>query len=210
VRSAHPCSLSPGTIIQCVALGSGGCCPLRLRRLCRRARGGERKVRTPQSGVPGNARERRLQGRPTDSATEKIPPLELTAREVRVKRCGKSAPGAQQWTPHGKPHTEQDQIGRDRSRHSSGAGVSARCAKAELNPGNRRPKLAGRLLERRGNASPRGMIVLDRIRLTGRLQKAVAPELEQGFGATHFCSYFDPFRTSAGVRTPECEDRARL
>src|SRR3954462_13579575 len=30
---------------------------------------------------------------------------------VRVKRCGKSAPAGQQCTAHGKPHTEQDQIG---------------------------------------------------------------------------------------------------
>jgi len=33
--------------------------------------------------------------------------------EVRVKRCGKSAPPAQQCTGHGKPHTEQDQIGKE-------------------------------------------------------------------------------------------------
>jgi hypothetical protein len=31
---------------------------------------------------------------------------------VRVKRCGKSAPPLQQWGGQGKPHTEQDQIGR--------------------------------------------------------------------------------------------------
>jgi len=31
---------------------------------------------------------------------------------VRVKRCGKSAPPFQQWSGQGKPHTEQDQIGR--------------------------------------------------------------------------------------------------
>jgi hypothetical protein len=30
-----------------------------------------------------------------------------------VKRCGKSAPLAQQCTGHGKPHTEQDQIGKE-------------------------------------------------------------------------------------------------
>jgi hypothetical protein len=33
--------------------------------------------------------------------------------EVRVKRCGKSAPPPQQCGGQGKPHTEQDQIGRD-------------------------------------------------------------------------------------------------
>jgi len=30
-----------------------------------------------------------------------------------VKRCGKSAPLAQQCSRHGKPHTEQDQIGKE-------------------------------------------------------------------------------------------------
>src|SRR5579863_8357121 len=32
---------------------------------------------------------------------------------VRVKRCGKSAPPRQQCRGQGKPHTEQDQIGRN-------------------------------------------------------------------------------------------------
>src|SRR5262249_61135548 len=30
---------------------------------------------------------------------------------ARVKRCGKSAPRAQRWARHGKPHREQDRIG---------------------------------------------------------------------------------------------------
>jgi hypothetical protein len=45
--------------------------------------------------------------------------------EVRVKRCGKSAPPTQQCGGQGKPHAEQDQIGREirlRSEH-----VPARC-----------------------------------------------------------------------------------
>src|SRR5579863_4550837 len=70
---------------------------------------------------------------------------------VRVKRCGKSAPPRQQCRGHGKPHTEQDQIGREsglwfsrtRLRH-----VPARCVKP-----------SGRSLEPRSNAWPRGMIV---------------------------------------------------
>ena len=33
--------------------------------------------------------------------------------QVRVKRCGKSAPPSQQCGGQGKPHTEQDQIGRE-------------------------------------------------------------------------------------------------
>ena len=32
-------------------------------------------------------------------------------REVRVKRCGKSAPRREQFRRQGKPHAEQDQIG---------------------------------------------------------------------------------------------------
>src|SRR5438477_1870932 len=79
----------------------------------------------------------------------------------RVKRCGKSAPPGEQSPGQGKPHTEQDQIGRN-SRHSRGGNVPAR-----------RVKPSGRSLERRSNVPPRGMIVLlvfgrtDRIRLTG-------------------------------------------
>ena len=34
-------------------------------------------------------------------------------RRIRVKRCGKSAPPEQQCSGQGKPHTEQDQIGRE-------------------------------------------------------------------------------------------------
>jgi len=66
--------------------------------------------------------------------------------QVRVKRCGKSAPPRQQCSGQGKPHTEQDQIGRERglrSRH-----VPARCVKP-----------SGRSLEPRSNAWPRGMTV---------------------------------------------------
>ena len=40
--------------------------------------------------------------------------------QVRVKRCGKSAPRARQRGRHGKPHREQDRIGTTRSRKASG------------------------------------------------------------------------------------------
>jgi len=47
-------------------------------------------------------------GDPKESATENIPP---TARQVRVKRRGKSSPLSWWQERHGKPHPEQDQIG---------------------------------------------------------------------------------------------------
>src|SRR5581483_12186829 len=57
----------------------------------------ERKVRTPQSSVPDNVRERTQAGR-VGSARRKVP--QKTNRRggdaaVRVKRCGKSAPPLQ-------------------------------------------------------------------------------------------------------------------
>src|SRR5438445_1436666 len=77
----------------------------------RAARHRERKVRTPQSSVPDNVREGELQ-----LTLRKVPQRIYRPRrkpEVRVKRCGKSAPLAQQCTRHGKPHAEQDQIGKE-------------------------------------------------------------------------------------------------
>src|SRR5215472_12814033 len=70
-----------------------------------------RKVRTPESSVPDNVREDVLK-----HVRRKVP--QKTYRpgrkpEVRVKRCGKSAPPAQQCAGQGKPHTEQDQIGKE-------------------------------------------------------------------------------------------------
>ena len=50
-------------------------------------------------------------GDPRESATESKP---LRPAGVRVKGCGKSAPGAWRQGPHGKPHREQDQIGMTR------------------------------------------------------------------------------------------------
>jgi len=62
---------------------------------------------------------------------------------------------------------------------SSAASVPARCATGgEPLVGDGfpvLPELAGRLLERRGNASPRGMIVWNRIRLTRRPAEATPP-----------------------------------
>jgi hypothetical protein len=67
--------------------------------------------------------------------------------EVRVKRCGKSAPPLQQCSGQGKPHTEQDQIGRE-----PGASASGTCRLGASQP-------PGRSLEPRSNARPRGMTV---------------------------------------------------
>src|SRR5690606_20836400 len=50
----------------------------------------------------------------TASAAENIPPMAPfsgKAAQVRVKRCGKSAPRGGQPPWQGKPHPEQDQIG---------------------------------------------------------------------------------------------------
>jgi hypothetical protein len=104
-----------------------------------------RKVRTPQSTVPDNVRDARFKpgGRKVPQKTYR--PGGNTG--VRVKRCGKSAPPRQQCCGHGKPHTEQDQIGRKFRGFGRGY-VPARCVKP-----------SGRSLEPRSNARPRGMAV---------------------------------------------------
>src|SRR5713101_8391340 len=68
-----------------------------------------RKVRTPQSSVPDNVQEgpRAFMG---GIVRRKVP--QKTYRpgrkaQVRVKRCGKSAPPTQLCGGQGKPHTEQ-------------------------------------------------------------------------------------------------------
>jgi len=81
-------------------------------------------------------------GRPVPQKTYRL----RFAGKVRVKRCGKSAPLEQQCSGQGKPHTEQDQIGRESASadtHRLGA----------LEP-------SGRSHERGSNVTPRGMIVI--------------------------------------------------
>jgi len=132
--------------------------------------GGQRKVRTPQSSVPDNVREGEFK-----FTRRKVPQKTYRPAHsgrgvwfadassgmggVRVKRCGKSAPPRQQCSGQGKPHTEQDQIGRNPA-HSGkstveqealsrmGGNVPARCVKPP-----------GRSLEPRSDARPRGMAV---------------------------------------------------
>jgi hypothetical protein len=94
---------------------------------------------------------------PTESATESRPPKSL-AGPARVKRCGKSAP--RRWQ-----HTTARQT-------PPGARPNREAASAPLNRGERSadPRaLPGRPLEVHGDVNPRGMIALDRTRLTGRL-----------------------------------------
>src|SRR5436190_19967704 len=83
-----------------------------------------RKVRTPQGSAPGNARSGQPEGKwhrkytAFDAGSEKTRPtcvgrvLSDPPPEVRVKRCGKSAPRPWQHGWQAKPRTEQDQIGR--------------------------------------------------------------------------------------------------
>ncbi len=88
--------------------------------------------------MPANGRGGSLKADFTESATENIPPvLGASSASVRVKRCGKSAPRAEQSVWQGKPHAEQDQIGEEER-------------PAPL-------RLPGRLLEPGSNAWPRGM-----------------------------------------------------
>ena len=93
---------------------------------------------------------------PTESATESKPPKRRKVL-ARVKRCGKSAPRTWQHGRHGKPHLEQGQIGKSHGNVQRGSRV-----------------LPGRLLEGCGDAAPRGMIALDKTRLTGQLPPSLA------------------------------------
>ena len=91
---------------------------------------------------------------PTESATERYRLSAAQAAPVRVKWCGKSAPRWWQHQRHGKPHLEQDQIGKQ------AVLLAATCGPHGL---------PGRSLELRGDAHPRGMTAHDRTRLNGRL-----------------------------------------
>ena len=89
-----------------------------------------------------------------------------------MKRCGKSAPLGQQCTRHGKPHTEQDQIGKEfriaisrmrlcsrrQGERSFDSSESLRISAAGLNA-RRTPQLSGRSLEPFSDGRPRGMTV---------------------------------------------------
>jgi hypothetical protein len=62
---------------------------------------------------------------------------------VRVKRCGKSAPLRRQRRRHGKPHTEQDQIGNESGSNAGTRRPGAAAPKGRPGKPPRRAKLAG-------------------------------------------------------------------
>jgi hypothetical protein len=125
--------------------------------LCAQAHGGKSGLHRARCQVTPGGRE------PTESATERYRLSAAQAVPVRVKWCGKSAPRWWQHQRHGKPHLEQDQIGK----HA----VPLAAHVAHM-------RLPGRSLELRGDAHPRGMTVQDRTRLNGRLfSSADAPFL---------------------------------
>lgn len=64
-----------------------------------------------ENTVPDNVRRGRPQGKRHRDRTASRPKASAFLSEVRVKRCGKSAPRARQRDRHGKPHREQNRIG---------------------------------------------------------------------------------------------------
>ncbi len=134
-------------------------------------------------------------GDPRESATENEPPAFALRGfgEVRVKRCGKSAPRFRQRSRHGKPHREQNRIGTAERAVRESDNAAGRCQA-------RRP---GRLLEATCKHGPRGMAVTYRARkravpyrtrLTGRLM------CDEGFGAN--ASDPSPFRAGRRANQP--------
>ncbi len=117
--------------------------------------------------VPDNVRRGQPQGQCHRKRTASPSPLRGCG-EVRVKRCGKSAPRVRQRKRHGKPHREQNRIGTATRAVRASDNAAGRCQA-------RRP---GRLLEAMCKHGPRGMAVTYRprkravpykTRLTGRL-----------------------------------------
>ncbi len=116
--------------------------------------------------VPDNVRRGRPQGQCHRERTAS------SSDEVRVKRCGKSAPRVRRRKRHGKPHREQDRIGTATRAVRASENTAGRCQA-------RRP---GRLLEATCKRCPRGMAVTYRLckqavpyrtRLTGWLISCV-------------------------------------
>ena len=142
----------------------------------RRLRGAcaPRKVRTPQGRVLGNAQA----GKPDGRAQQREHRRCGLWPQVRVKRCGKSAPAvpvtapARQAPPGATPDRDDDA--------------------ARRVPGRRQRA-------RFGNEPPRWMAVHDRIRLTGLLTESPAPA-----GLSHAGA---PLADDAVPEIPELEDR---
>src|SRR5271170_6656629 len=74
--------------------------------VCLQAHGGKSGLHRARCQVTPGRRE------PTESATERYRLSGVQAPPVRVKWCGKSAPRGWKHPWHGKPHLEQDQIGK--------------------------------------------------------------------------------------------------
>ena len=101
-------------------------------------------------------------GDPRESATEIEPPA--ASLQVRVKRCGKSAPRTRQRGRHGKPHREQNRIGTMLSR-ASGRGACFWALSSGLVARGAQRCASQRNGRHVGGAIPRP----SRTRLTGRL-----------------------------------------
>src|SRR5271154_187245 len=79
--------------------------------VCLQAHGGKSGLHRARCQVTPGRRE------PTESATERYRLSAAQAAPVRVKWCGKSAPRGWQHQRHGKPHLEQDQIGKQAAKN---------------------------------------------------------------------------------------------
>jgi len=123
----------------------------------------ERKVRAPQSGTPGNARDSHAEPSsacedrechrkqtPSSGPSGRVrADLRREGREGRVKRRGKSPPPSRQREGHGKPRSEQSQA-------AGGCSPAGSFCFGALRVGCTRA---------RETAAPREMVVLDRTRL---------------------------------------------
>ncbi len=108
-----------------------------------------------EARVPGNARRGQPQGkRHREESALRVAKVRLCQSRVMVKRWGKSPPRTGQPGRHGKPHPEQCRIGALR-----GKVCDCRKATAETSAGMLQPRGPGWQLDRRGNASGRGMVI---------------------------------------------------
>src|SRR5690606_8461984 len=115
--------------------------------------------------VPDNVRRGILRASGRDlreSATENVPPaVAARRRQVRVKRCGKSAPRFRRRKRQGKPHREQSRIGIARKQFQSCLWTS----------------YPGWLLEAARKRRPRGMAATRRF---ARCARHTEPGLQAG------------------------------
>lgn len=118
------------------------------------------------TAMPDNIRRGRPQGQRHRDRTAR-PTISGSGGQVRVKRCGKSAPRTWQQGRHGKPHREQDRIGMTRCPQGRQA-----CSGPVIRVGCSRCLATGIPEEwpsRQGQPWP------SRTRLTGRLAPSMPP-----------------------------------